>query len=90
MKKKFIGREQEWLTLKQISNMTESAIIVMYGRRRVGKTELLEQVFRTRNLLKFEGIESQPKQAQQHHVISQLADYARSSIIKDLKINKRI
>ena len=37
--------------------LDEAAIIVIYGRRRVGKTELIEQFFRQRHILKFEGLQ---------------------------------
>ncbi len=54
--KHFIGRTFELEKLEKIGSAHEASIIVMYGRRRVGKTELLEQAFRERNILKFEGI----------------------------------
>jgi AAA+ ATPase superfamily predicted ATPase len=34
--------------LEAIDALDEAAIIVIYGRRRVGKTELMEQFFRLR------------------------------------------
>lgn len=52
IKKNFVGRIFEIALLKKISSTKEASIIIMYGRRRVGKTELLEQTFRTRKLLK--------------------------------------
>ena len=55
--KNFVGRNHELEKLSEISNSGEASIVVVYGRRRVGKTELLEQAFRKRNILKFEGIE---------------------------------
>jgi hypothetical protein len=56
----FVGREREWALLTELDNTRESAMIVVHGRRRVGKTELIEQFFRTRNLWKFEGIQVLP------------------------------
>jgi uncharacterized protein len=53
----FIGREAYWKRLEEIDSRAAAAIIVIYGRRRVGKTELIEQFFRTRPLLKFEGLQ---------------------------------
>jgi len=55
---------------------SEASIIVAYGRRRIGKTELLEQTFRTRNLLKFEGIEGLTEKQQFANIMNQLARYA--------------
>lgn len=77
-KKDFIGRALELERLKKIAASNEEArIIVMYGRRRIGKTELLEQAFRDRNILKFEGIESLTEKAQFANAMSQLAIYTQ-------------
>ena len=62
--KELIGRDYEKNYLSEITAKNESSIIVVYGRRRVGKTELLEQVFRNRNILKFEGIEGKNEKFQ--------------------------
>ena len=56
-KANFVGRQRELEKLRIISQANEAGIIILYGRRRVGKTELLEQAFRNRNILKFEGID---------------------------------
>jgi len=50
----FIGREAEIQRLTEIVNRQEACMIVVHGRRRTGKTELLEQYFRDRKVLKFE------------------------------------
>lgn len=54
---RFVGREPYWQRLKEIDQQHEAAIIVVYGRYGVGKTELVEQFFRGRPMLKFEGVE---------------------------------
>ncbi len=82
---KFIGREKEWKRLEQIGEDNTSSIVIVYGRRRIGKTELLEQVYRTRNILKFEGIESKSDQEQMRYVMSQLAEYAEEPLLAELK-----
>lgn len=76
IKPDFIGREHEQARLAQIDKEDESSIVVMYGRRRVGKTELLEQAFRERRILKFEGIEDEPESRQMSHMLWQLSQYA--------------
>jgi AAA+ ATPase superfamily predicted ATPase len=81
LKKNFIGREFEYERLKKIGSSDEANIIIMYGRRRVGKTELLEQTFRDRNILKFEGIESLTEKAQFANAMSQLADYTEEPLL---------
>jgi uncharacterized protein len=80
-KKNFIGRSGELEKLHQIGSYQEASIIIMYGRRRIGKTELIEQAFRARNLLKFEGIEGLSHKAQLTHVMQQLAKYTESRLL---------
>lgn len=53
----FIGRRQEVRRLEEMAGQPGAKIIIVYGRRRIGKTELLEQTLRERNILKFEGLE---------------------------------
>jgi AAA+ ATPase superfamily predicted ATPase len=86
--RRFINREDEIERLKNIEGREEPAIIIMYGRRRVGKTELLEQVFRARNILKFEGIEGQDQQYQIQSVLEQIAHYSNSPLVAKLQISK--
>jgi hypothetical protein len=59
--KNFVNRHREWKRLDKIVSLNKAAIIVVHGRRRVGKTELTEQYFRKYNILKFEGIQSDPE-----------------------------
>lgn len=54
---KFINRERELETLRKVHALKEASIVVVSGRRRVGKTELIEQFFKDEALLKFEGIQ---------------------------------
>ena len=53
----FVGREAEICRLNNIIKHKQSAILIVYGRRRIGKTALLEHVFTKRNLIKIEGLE---------------------------------
>ena len=53
----FVGRNRYWRQLEAIDALDEAAVIVIYGRRRVGKTELIEQFFRQRPIQKFEGLQ---------------------------------
>jgi uncharacterized protein len=87
LKKNFIGRTLELKKLKAIGATHEASIIVMYGRRRIGKTELLEQAFRERNILKFEGIEGLSEKAQFANVMSQLAQYVGQRALAKVEIH---
>ena len=42
--KNFVGRELESKRINEIYRQAGSKILVVYGRRRVGKTELMEQL----------------------------------------------
>lgn len=77
----FLGRDQEQNKLREFANKGDSGIIVVYGRRRVGKTELIEQTFRDRNILKFEGIEGQPEEIQRSRFLEELSKYAQDPTI---------
>ncbi len=81
IKTNFIGRNSELERLSVIAHAGHASIIIMYGRRRIGKTELLEQAFKDRKLLKFEGIEGLSEKAQFAHIMNQLAVYAESRLL---------
>lgn len=83
----FIGREYEIKWLKDIASSNASSIIVLYGRRRVGKTKLLEQVFRTRNILKIEGIEGLDETQQLLRAKRQLMSYIKDPLIEKVPVN---
>lgn len=84
--KQFIGREFERQRIAQIDSMKRASILVVYGRRRVGKTELIEQVFRNRNLLKFEGLESGGQARQIQAFLDQLVQYVGDPLISKLSL----
>ena len=56
----FVGRLKELKALEQIHSQNRASVIVIYGRRRIGKTELIENFFADKNLLKFEGLQVKP------------------------------
>jgi AAA+ ATPase superfamily predicted ATPase len=86
----FLGRQEEKRTLLEVDAHPEASIVVVYGRRRVGKTELLEQTFRERNLIKFEGLEGEGTARQMKHVLYQLARYADDRAIERLRFTRWI
>lgn len=85
--KHFVGRHAEWERLTSIGHTKEPAILIVYGRRRVGKTELLEQVYAERNILKFEGIRGKSQVDQKAHVLWQLSEYMQDPLIGKLKMD---
>ncbi|MBL6991220.1 MAG: AAA family ATPase [Bacteriovoracaceae bacterium] len=58
--RQFVGRVREINKLKEIDQNSDAQAIFIYGRRRVGKTELIEQFFRKKNIIKFEGLQVDP------------------------------
>ena len=87
MHKNFLGREHELRRLEKVALSKEASIIVMYGRRRVGKTELLEQSFRDRNIVKFEGIEGLTEKEQLVRAMKQLAQYTGDVYLSKVSID---
>src|SRR3990167_1333823 len=82
----FVGRQLEVRSLENIQKNQAPAIIIVYGRRRVGKTELLEHVFKKRNLLKFEGIQGKDAEYQRAIVMQQLAEHVGQPLLRQVEI----
>ncbi|SCA63912.1 Uncharacterized protein SCG7109_BO_00020 [Chlamydiales bacterium SCGC AG-110-M15] len=83
---RFVGRTRELKKLHDIDEESEPSIVIVYGRRRVGKTELLEQAFRDRNILKFEGIEGLSEAEQFANAMRQLANYVQDDLLNKVNI----
>lgn len=88
--KPFIGRSVELQNLKKIGTSHESTLLIVYGRRRVGKTELIEHSYYNRNLLKFEGIEGYDQYHQQRLVMQQLSEYFKQPLLRKINIDNWI
>lgn len=58
----FIGREYELNTLEKLYTSDKFEFAVIYGRRRVGKTELIKHFIDNKKAIYFMGIESNAKQ----------------------------
>ncbi|MBI4924537.1 MAG: AAA family ATPase [Bdellovibrio sp.] len=72
MAKKFIGRIKEQALLTDFIERPGSRIAVIYGRRRIGKSELIHTVCLNRRTFYFEGLENQPKKNQISNFMLQL------------------
>ena len=57
----FIGREKELKVLNNLYNSGKFEFAVIYGRRRIGKTELIKKFIDDKNAIYFMGIESNAK-----------------------------
>jgi len=69
----FFGRTREIEVLREPNWRGQAKLIVVYGRRRVGKTTLIEQAFRDQVLWKFDGLEGVTRKRQLAHFRDQLA-----------------
>ena len=86
---RFIGRKSEIEHLRDWENRTDGSYLsVIYGRRRIGKTRLVEEAFAQDELLVFEGVEGQPTSYQQAHFLDQLADISGRNEYRLIKTGK--
>ncbi|MEA3548921.1 MAG: ATP-binding protein [Thermodesulfobacteriota bacterium] len=81
-----MGRKQELHILEQLIQSDSATIGVIYGRRRIGKSELIRKGFEKYPTLSFEGLENRPKQEQIDNFLFQLA-YQRSKKNKIVKVH---
>ena len=84
--KRFIDRESEMETLKNEYNREGSSFVVLYGRRRVGKTTLISEFIKDKNALFFlasEEAETQNRSAFREKVAEFIdSDLLRSADVK--------
>lgn len=58
----FIGREKELKVLNDLHNSDKFEFVVIYGRRRVGKTAIINEFIKDKKAIYFMGVESNSKQ----------------------------
>ena len=58
----FIGRKNELLQLNRLYNSGKFEFAVIYGRRRVGKTAIINEFVKDKNAICFTGVETNAKQ----------------------------
>ncbi len=64
MNRKIIGRKKECERLDECMNADQAQLVIVYGRRRVGKTYLINEYFENRFAFKITGAYGQPKEVQ--------------------------
>ena len=67
-----IGRREEIRRLQKCYSSSEAQLVIVYGRRRVGKTFLVSELFRDRFALRLTGAYNQPKHVQIGYVADEL------------------
>lgn len=86
-----IGREKEIKELNELYHSEDAELIALYGRRRVGKTYLIDEVFRDRLNFRHEGlspIDSEKENVKAHLMKDQLTHFFRSLTMQGYKGKK--
>jgi len=71
----FYGRKQELAALREENWRPKSILAAVYGRRRVGKTSLVEYAYQDDLMWKFDGIENANTKTQLLYFLKQMAHY---------------
>ncbi len=77
---KFIGREQELTSLEALYEEKRFQLFILYGRRRVGKTTLLNEFCRNKEALFFSATESSSKFNLEHFSETVFAHYGETTL----------
>lgn len=84
----FIGRKREINRIRDLAATEEPQILIIYGRRRVGKTELIERTLGERGLIKLEGLEEGNEKEQIQHVLFQLSKRLNDPYIANCQLGR--
>ena len=79
--KMIIGRKEEQVILKQALASSEAEMISVIGRRRVGKTFLVREVYVKEILFEISGLQRGKKSEQLRNFANQLKKYSGSDIL---------
>lgn len=83
--KRFVDREQEMATLQSEYERDGSALVVLYGRRRVGKTTLISEFIKNKKALFF--LASEESESQNRLAFQQkAADFLNSDLLKNVEV----
>lgn len=83
--KRFVDREQEMATLQSEYGRDGSGLVVLYGRRRVGKTTLISEFIRGKKALFF--LASEESESQNRLAFQQkAADFLNSDLLKNVEV----
>jgi uncharacterized protein len=75
----FVGREYEENIFKEILNQNQADLITIIGRRRIGKTYLVKQVFKNQFQFYFTGVKEADKQTILNEFAHKIAEYANTN-----------
>lgn len=82
----FIDREQEMETLQNEYNRKGSSLVILYGRRRVGKTTLISEFIKNKNALFF--LASEESEAQNRMEFkNKVAEFINSDLLRESSVS---
>lgn len=84
----FIGRTEELSELNQRFSSSSSQLVVLYGRRRIGKSQLLKIFSQDKPFLFFEGIEGAHKKKQIENCVLEFSKQTHKAMIAKLTLSK--
>lgn len=73
-KSMFFGRSHELKLLEEHRSSNKAELVIIYGRRRIGKSALIKQFARNKKNLYFEAIDNAAQRQQIEHFLSQLSE----------------
>jgi AAA+ ATPase superfamily predicted ATPase len=76
-----LGRDKELAQLQTLHASAEAKLVVMYGRRRIGKTFLIRSFIEDKTALYFDGLEDGSTEDQLEHVAKQLFAQTRNPLL---------
>jgi uncharacterized protein len=76
-----VGRKEQIEAMQESLRIKKSSFVAVTGRRRVGKTYLIEQVYANNLCLLVTGIQGADKQTQINNFTQKIAEYANKQIV---------
>ena len=84
--KKFINREKELKFLNNEYLRNGSSLVILYGRRRIGKTELCKAFMKDKSTLYF--LATEESETQNRNVFKDIvSDFCENELLKNSKVN---
>ncbi|MEY4539938.1 MAG: hypothetical protein RLZZ306_1695, partial [Bacteroidota bacterium] len=80
-----IGRENQISQLNEALNLSKSSFIAVTGRRRVGKTYLIDSIYEKNICLSVTGIQGGDSKSQMNNFTQKISEYAGFPIINNLE-----
>ena len=77
---KLIGRDKECAELERCLNSDRSELVIVYGRRRIGKTFLIEEFFNQEFDFKYVGAHGMTTRRQLNNFQSVLNSYSKKKV----------